>query len=607
MKKYILLFIILQFSVIKSQIVDAKFFNKEIKNSSIRQAKADTIVKSPFLISSIKVYTSEKTSYVSTQVKKIQNKNFYPISLLKYQPDGKIFFSETYYNGIIYQSNFYYQTNGNLILKTNKLSSDPSIDFSWLSYDKKSYLDYELSYEIKDKNKLRFQGLMKYKKEIQPDFLKVDLMNYSSDSLLSTVDTYTFFKDKYVVDMPVRYARKSYYSAFGDQYLPYQIDGYYVEGRTANFSYNDKGFPLWENWVNDKGLENRTEYLYNADFTERITQQYQMLGTEKSTKFVNKFNKKGDPIFKQTIEYTGNPLDIYTWDYVYDEKGNWIESKKYWQEVEKGIPKMNKLVEHIIREIKYYNSPSEFSPQKLPAFDERATQFLTSVPAYAEKIDNENKERDAAIKAGDYVTKIPDEKHVKVEDFTPKYWTLKKIAYGNLDDDEQDEAVAVYETPSVDGDGDGQQILAIYKKDNGKWRLWHQNFSAIMSSDSGGMMGNPFDGVSIKNKAIVVMHSGGSRDKWSYTHRYRFQSGDWYLIGALVDFGAPQDYFGKFDYNLSTGDIVASYKYELSSDKKLNASKSWSRSLKKKIPLPKMDDFYPGGTETVVNGRTFYW
>ncbi len=107
MKKYILLLVVLQFFLVKSQIVDAKFFNKEIKNSSIRQAKADTIVKSPFLISSIKVYTSEKTSYVSNLVKKIQNKNFLPISLIKYQPDGKIFYAETYYENTVYQSNFY--------------------------------------------------------------------------------------------------------------------------------------------------------------------------------------------------------------------------------------------------------------------------------------------------------------------------------------------------------------------------------------------------------------------------------------------------------------------------------------------------------------------
>ncbi|WP_300674031.1 hypothetical protein [Soonwooa sp.] len=606
MKKYILLFIVLQFSVVKSQIVDAKFFNKEIGNSSIRQAKADTVVKSPFLISSIKVYTSEKTNFVSNQVKKNQNKNFYPISLIKFQPDGKIFFNEKYYDGTIYKVNFYYGSNGNLILKTNKTNNDTSIDYSWLHYDKKNYLDYELAYEINGKNKLQFQGLMNYKKEIKPDYFKVDLMHYSYDSLLSTVDTFTFFKDKYVVDMPVRYARKSYYRAFGDQYLPYQIDGYYVEGRTANYSYNDKGFPLWENWVNEKGLENKTEYTYNADFTERITQQYDMLGTEKSTKIIKKYNKQGNQIFEQTSERTGNPLDIYTWDYVYDEKGNWIESKRYWQEIRSGIEKKNKLVEHIIREIKYYNSPSEFLPEKAPTFDERATEYLTTVPIYAEKIDKENKERDAAIQAGDYVSEIPDEKHDKVEDFTPKYWTLKQIAYGNLNDDQQDEAVAVYTSPDG-GDIGSQQVLAIYKKEDGKWRLWHQNFSAVLSSDHGGMMGNPFDGVSIKNKCILVKHFGGSRDKWSYIHRYRFQNGDWYLIGALIDFGAPQDYFGKFDYNLSTGDIVASYKSELSSDEKLNASKSWSRNLKKKIPLPKMDDFVPGETETVVNGRTFYW
>ena len=51
-------------------------------------------------------------------------------------------------------------------------------------------------------------------------------------------------------------------------------------------------------------------------------------------------------------------------------------------------------------------------------------------------------------------------------------------------------------------------------------------------------------------------HFGGSRWKWNYTHRYRFQNNDWQLIGATINYGTPCDYSFTFDYNLSTGNII---------------------------------------------------
>jgi hypothetical protein len=85
----------------------------------------------------------------------------------------------------------------------------------------------------------------------------------------------------------------------------------------------------------------------------------------------------------------------------------------------------------------------------------------------------------------------------------------------------------------------------------------------ILDGDEGGAFGDPFEGLSIEQGALVIMHYGGSRERWGYTHRYRYQNGRWMLIG--LDFGntdstAPNDHYDNHEINLTTGLVGASEK-----------------------------------------------
>lgn len=588
--------------LINAQIVDASLFNNNVGNWSITGAKTDTILSGTKPVLSIKTYSSEKSSSTLQHGKKFQNKNFYLNDLVSYRPDGKVLSKERYYDNIIYKTQYYFDDFGKLILKKETSSQDKTESFTWLVYDKKQFLDYELTYENFGKNELRYKGLTLYKKENLKDELKVNVLDYGMDSLLSLQDVYHFQKDQLIVEMPARYAKTSYYKLLEKKYQVYKIDGYYIDGRIANYEHDKNGFLVKEWWILKDKLENKTELFYNQNYTERIEQQYHLLGTEKSTKITRKYNKQGDKIFEQSIEYTGNPLSIDTWDYIYDESNNWIECKKYNQDVEKGVLGKKKLVSQSFREIQYYKDISSFSQDPIPSFDQRANRFLAEIPHIADQHTKEEKELQLAIENEMIDEELADTSHDKIEDFTPKYWKLKDEAYGNLDADPDDEAIAVWETP-IDGDWGAEQVLGIFKKENGKWKLWHQNKTVVMSTQSGGMMGNPFDGISIKNKSVVIEHFGGSRQKWNYTHRYRFQNDDWYLIGASVVFGAPDYYFLTFDYNLSTGDIIASYK----DGQRPKTTKDWFQRINQKIKLPKMDQFSPGDNQTMVNNREIYW
>lgn len=125
---------------------------------------------------------------------------------------------------------------------------------------------------------------------------------------------------------------------------------------------------------------------------------------------------------------------------------------------------------------------------------------------------------------------------------------------GDLDNDGTDELVIVFENGISTAWGPERE-LDIYKLNNNTWELWNKSVGAIMSEEEGGMMGDPFMNLYIERGCIVVEHFGGSREKWGYTHRFRFQNNEWDLIGTTANYGAPCEGWENYDYNLSTGKI----------------------------------------------------
>ena len=176
----------------------------------------------------------------------------------------------------------------------------------------------------------------------------------------------------------------------------------------------------------------------------------------------------------------------------------------------------------------------------------------------------------------------------------PKSFKILEDIEGDLDKDGVSEKVIVYDTEKETDFGTERQIY-IYKKNNDKWELWRKSIGAVLPSQHGGMMGDPFEGISIERNCIVIHHFGGSRQKWNYTHRFRYQSGDFQLIGATVHFGSPCDYFFTFDYNLSNGKI--NYEKETEDCENENSKIEKEEMIRKLETLPKMNGFYPGNTE----------
>ncbi|WES99227.1 hypothetical protein P2W68_06320 [Chryseobacterium arthrosphaerae] len=522
-------------------------------------------------------------------------------SYTEYLPDGRKLYHQ-YYNGntdpVI--EKFHYR-NG---LPVMRESVEKNIySYNWLFYDKEHILQEEIDYKIDDRKAFIYEGYTKYSHSSDGKKTTVKIIDYSYDSLANPEEEYIFEFPFLTKKTPLYQTKVHRYQWIKGTYKPIDSRDYIIENRDVTFSYDKNGYLLSEIWLaNHNSLENKTEYYYSEDYRERTEQQYHMLGTEKSTKTLRKYDDHNNLIFEQSIEYTGHPLYAETFEYVYDQQGNWISKKHYRQDPDEGAGSKKKLIDYEYREIKYYTPDSKPKSFTLPDFPKEAENIRTGIPKVSGEKQSTIDAFQDAVKSGNFDTEISLKKAKSPEEFTPEFWTLKDKQFGNLDNTPEDEAVCVYETP-MEGDLGFAQSLAVYKKEGENWVLWHQSTNPILSTQHGGMMGNPYEGISIKNKTIIINHFGGSRQKWHYTHRYRFQNNNWYLIGASVNIGAPCDYFQSLDYNLSTGDAVFDYSSEDCNKNNTVKTKSWKEKINKKIPSPLMDEFQVGENKIELKSK----
>lgn len=141
----------------------------------------------------------------------------------------------------------------------------------------------------------------------------------------------------------------------------------------------------------------------------------------------------------------------------------------------------------------------------------------------------------------------------------PNGYELISELVGDLDKDGVCEKVVVFDTPEPTEYGNVREIQVLkYSKKN--WVVWKKSRNAILKSKEGGVMGDPYERISIENGILIICFSGGSSWKWFYKDKYRFQNSEFELIGYSGSYGKFCEYWANFDFNISTGKI--SYKKE---------------------------------------------
>ena len=584
--------IFLSATMCSQQNISSKLINENLDINGFAESSEDRVLFRG-KVYSIKNYTSDESGKKGENDKIFEGKTLHLKDHTIYRKDGRRSFRREISRNYSSTAKYYYhESSGNLILKENQYNREygTSQYSRWYFYNDEQIISEEVEIET-NKTKTILNNYMTYKTEDSATQKKIIISEIGSDSISSPDNVYIFNQKNLIKINPLYQSKIQKLSLLNGIYKLYEVDGYVVEGRKVYYKYDKNDHLISEIWYDKDGLENKNEFSYNDDYTEGIESDYHLRGTEIASKKYNKYDQYGNKTFEQTKYYDGSIGSIEEYEYKYDKEGNWTTRKKFYSEADKGVIGKKKLTTIEIREIEYYTENTQQQNHELPKMPDIINQIRTNIPKIAKKNNSYLDEKKRAVDNESYDAEITLKESADIKNFTPKYWELKKIAYGNLDENENDEAAAVYEMPNIDH-GDAQQVLAIYKKENGKWKILHQTSAPLLSSQSGGMMGNPFNGISISKKSIVIKHFGGSRDKWEYTHRYRFQNGDWYLIGASSSFGAPCDYWVSFDYNISTGD--ATYKKTVENCENDENKVVQSQKANKKIAQPKMDDFVPG-------------
>jgi hypothetical protein len=189
----------------------------------------------------------------------------------------------------------------------------------------------------------------------------------------------------------------------------------------------------------------------------------------------------------------------------------------------------------------------------------------------------------------------------KVADFVPPHYALLADGQASYDfnrDGRPDKVLVLRplledQPDRIDPDMPGRILLILLGTPTG-YTLDAQSSRIMLCRGCGGVYGDPFAGLDVKNGILTISHYGGSSWRWSITSKFRYQQGSFYLIGETTDYGrvegdcegldgpAGRNYR---DTNFVTGD----YEIEkISDDCKLLLHK---RGKTKPTPLRKLIDY----------------
>ncbi|AZA78257.1 hypothetical protein EG347_12395 [Chryseobacterium sp. G0186] len=191
-----------------------------------------------------------------------------------------------------------------------------------------------------------------------------------------------------------------------------------------------------------------------------------------------------------------------------------------------------------------------------------------------------------------------------LKNFTvPKGYTQITEVKGDLDKDGKDEVIIVFETDkkaseneSYSGRKDYKRVFYILKKDQGIFKVWKENSTLLYSSGMGFYPDDNMLEVQVKNNCLIVNQQffTNSRHTQFYKHTFRFQNGDFYLIGSHDHFNDTCDFDFANEINFSIGKVIVDREYS-SCDDDTKVPENFHKEFIHKLPvLIKMNDFKIG-------------
>lgn len=182
----------------------------------------------------------------------------------------------------------------------------------------------------------------------------------------------------------------------------------------------------------------------------------------------------------------------------------------------------------------------------------------------------------------------------------PKGYKKVTEVKGDLDKDGKDETVLVFDTDKIASDyerdfgkKDYQRVFYILKHEQGSLKIWKENSTLLYSSGLGFYPDDNILNIQIKNNCLVVEQSffSNSRHTQVSKHTFRFQNGDFYLIGSYDNFADTCDFDITHEINFSTGKVIVNKEYSSCDEETKIPKNVYKEFVHKFNPLITMDDF----------------
>lgn len=202
----------------------------------------------------------------------------------------------------------------------------------------------------------------------------------------------------------------------------------------------------------------------------------------------------------------------------------------------------------------------------------------------------------------------------ELKDFRPPAGFKQVMkAEGDLDKDGINESVYIYNTTRKSGEDGFYRVLYICKNQNGKVKLWKENHAVIWEYQRYGRIFEevPDLNMNIKNNTLIITQTFNSNSRHSHKYKniFRYQNGDFYLIGSTYNDFDTCEWDFQYDINFSTKKVNVAYTYGTCEDDKTPPEDEYLNFSYPFKQILKMDAFTPGNTEVKIPGskRFFYY
>lgn len=200
----------------------------------------------------------------------------------------------------------------------------------------------------------------------------------------------------------------------------------------------------------------------------------------------------------------------------------------------------------------------------------------------------------------------------ELKDFAiPKGYEKVLEVKGDLDKDGKQETIIVYNTPEKIEHQGFKRKFYILKSIQGNLKIWKENSTLLNSSGAGFYPEDNTLEIEIKNHCLVIFQSFYSNSRHTDTSKYtfRFQNGDFYLIGAFNKLEDTCEFSFTNDVNFSTGKAIVDETYsECDGDENRKIPQDDHKEFIHKFDtLIKMNDFRMGENKfKIPNSKKYF-